>query len=130
MLLVPQFAKNKADVIDAIQLLSANGGATNISAGLLRAYEQAVQQYLPNGNNQLMLVTDGIFNLKATDEQLILKHKDILFTTVVVGNDEEVDKAITPIVQKAGGQLLHLLNESSDLDILLQNVRANARIKK
>lgn len=130
MLLAPKYVKNKADMLDAIQLLSANGGATNISAGLQWAYEQATQHFLPGGNNQVMLVTDGVFKLKPSDEQRIVQHTNILLTAVVVGNDEAVDKALTPILQRAGGQLLHLQNESADLNLLLQNVRANARIKK
>ena len=129
VLLSPQFTKSKAAIFDAIQLLSANGGATNISGGLQRAYEQSDLSFLKEGNNQLLLVTDGVFSLKPADEQLVLKHPQILFTTVIVGNDEAVSKTVAPLVEKAGGQLLKMDNEAVGLNLLLQNVRANSRIK-
>lgn len=129
VLLNPQWLKTKADIFDAIQLLSANGGATNIGAGLKRAYEQADMSFLKEGNNQLLLVTDGVFTLKPADEQLVLEHSPVLFTTVIVGNDEAVSTAVAPLVQKARGQLLRMTDEAVDLNLLLQNVRANSRIK-
>ncbi len=129
VLLNPQFVKSKADIFDAIQMLSANGGATNIGAGLRQAYGQADLSFLQDGNNQMLLVTDGVFTLKPADEQLVLEHGQILLTAVIVGNDEAVSKSVEPLVEKAHGQLLRMKDENISLNLLLQNVRANSRIK-
>ena len=124
-----QLATNKSALLDAIQMLHANGGATNISAGLQRAYEQANQHFIPNANNELYVVTDGVFKLKTTDEQRAAANKKILLTAVVVGNDPETSAAFAPLVLKANGQMLHIKNETYDINLLLQNVRTNAAAK-
>jgi von Willebrand factor type A domain/WD40-like Beta Propeller Repeat len=124
-----QLATNKSAILDAIQMLHANGGATNISAGLQRAYDQANQHFLPNANNELFVVTDGVFKLKTTDEQRAAANKKILLTAVVVGNDPETSAAFAPLVLKANGQMLHIKNETYDINLLLQNVRMNAAAK-
>jgi len=128
-LLSGQAADNKAAILDAVQMLHANGGATNISAGLQRAYEQATEHFLTGANNQLFVVTDGVFKLKPSDEQRASANKKILLTAVVVGNDPETSTAFAPLVLKANGQMLHIKNESVDINLLLQNVRMNAAIK-
>ena len=125
-----QPAKNKAEIHDAIQMLSANGGATNIGAGLQRAYGQATQHFMAGANNQLFVVTDGVFKLKATDEQRATMNKNILLTVVVVGNDPNVISALAPLILKSNGQMLTIKNEIFDLNLLLQNVRMNAAQKK
>ena len=121
-----QFAKNKAEILDAIQTLNANGGATNISAGLQRAYEQINEHFIPGANNQLFVVTDGVFKLKPADEQRAVSNKNILLTAVVVGNDPNTSTAFAPLVNKTNGQMLYIKNETQDINLLLQNVRANA----
>lgn len=125
-----QPAKEKADILDVIESLNADGGSTNISSGLEQAYELAEKHFIANGNNQLFLITDGVFNLKQADEELILNTKKILLTTVVVGNDPAISNALQPITEKVHGQMLHITNETNDLNLLLQNVRMNAQIMK
>ncbi|MES2777640.1 MAG: VWA domain-containing protein [Bacteroidota bacterium] len=124
-----QPAKTKSEILDAIQILGANGGASNISAGLQRAYDQAREHFVAGANNQLFVVTDGVFKLKLADEERAMTNKDILLTAVVVGNDPATSTAFAPLVLKANGQMLHIKNETSDINLLLQNVLLNAALK-
>jgi uncharacterized protein YegL len=121
-----KLAKTKADIIDAIQVLRANGGSTNISAGLKWAYDEANKNYIQNGNNQLFVVTDGVFTLKPADEQLAIANGKITLTAVVVGNDVNTTKALEPLVRSTKGQMLYIKSEAFDLNTLLKNVRSNA----
>ncbi|MDO5134214.1 MAG: von Willebrand factor type A domain-containing protein, partial [Eubacteriales bacterium] len=63
-------------------------GCTYGSAGIERAYEIGKKNYIPGGNNQVILITDGDLNFGITDkgglEELIeLKKKDNLFLSVI-----------------------------------------------
>jgi len=128
-LLSGQPAKNKAEIMDAVQSLHANGGATNIGAGLQRAYEQSRQFFSVGANNQLFVITDGVFSLKTADEQRIKNNADILLTAVQVGNDAQTNRALQTLTTLSGGQFLLIKNESNDINQLLQNVRNNAAAK-
>lgn len=56
-------AGNKADMIQsAINSLKAKG-STNGEAGLRKAYELAEKYYKPNGNNRIILASDGDLNV-------------------------------------------------------------------
>lgn len=55
-------------------------GGTNLEAALGLAYETAVKHYLPNGNNRVILLTDGAANLgnvdpEALKEEVVLHRK-------------------------------------------------------
>jgi Ca-activated chloride channel family protein len=54
--------ENKEEIKEAIDNLYS-GGSTNGEGGIEMAYEQALEHYLPNGNNRVILATDGDFNV-------------------------------------------------------------------
>ncbi|MEQ8784644.1 MAG: VWA domain-containing protein [Pirellulaceae bacterium] len=53
---------------DAIDQLSA-GGSTNGSAGIQLAYEKAIENYVDDGVNRVILATDGDLNVGVTRDQ-------------------------------------------------------------
>ncbi len=77
----------KVEILDAIERLSA-GGSTAGSAGIRLAYEVARRNYLPGGNNRVILATDGDFNVGPSSQgelvQLIEeKRREGTFLTVL-----------------------------------------------
>jgi Ca-activated chloride channel family protein len=77
----------KAQLIALIDELSA-GGSTAGSDGLLSAYEVAHRNFIPNGNNRIILATDGDFNIGASSEkdlvELIEEQRDAgIFLTIL-----------------------------------------------
>ena len=58
------------DLLAAITALES-GGSTDLSAGLITAYELAEESYSPDRINRIMLISDGGANTGETDEQLI-----------------------------------------------------------
>ncbi len=52
----------KAVILDAIDRLEA-GGSTAGGAGIQLAYRQAQENFIPGGNNRIILATDGDFNV-------------------------------------------------------------------
>jgi len=55
-------AADKQTILDAIERLEA-GGSTAGGAGIALAYDVARQNFLPEGNNRVILATDGDFNV-------------------------------------------------------------------
>ena len=67
VVLASQFVKDKAQITQIIQDLSA-GGRTEGAQGLEKAYEIAYQNKLTEGNNLIIIATDGVFNLSKEDK--------------------------------------------------------------
>jgi Ca-activated chloride channel family protein len=62
----------KSKIIDAISKLGSGGG-TNGSGGIKLAYDIAKQNFIANGNNRVILGTDGDFNIGITDKEELVK---------------------------------------------------------
>jgi Ca-activated chloride channel homolog len=87
-LVLPSTPGNQKDkILDAIDRLQA-GGSTAGGAGIRRAYDEAVANFIRGGNNRVILATDGDFNVGASSDaemvQLIEeKRKTGVFLTVL-----------------------------------------------
>src|SRR6266576_101323 len=87
-LVLPSTPGNQKDkILDAIDRLRA-GGSTAGGAGIRRAYDEAVANFIRGGNNRVILATDGDFNVGASSDaemvQLIEeKRKTGVFLTVL-----------------------------------------------
>ncbi len=68
MVLKPTSGDNKEKIIEAIESLSA-GGSTAGGAGIELAYELAQKNFIKNGNNRVILATDGDFNVGASSDK-------------------------------------------------------------
>ena len=58
---------HKGAILEAIDALQA-GGSTAGGAGIKLAYDVARQNHMPNGNNRVILATDGDFNVGASSD--------------------------------------------------------------
>ncbi|MGE5762097.1 MAG: YfbK domain-containing protein [Gemmatimonadota bacterium] len=77
----------KAKILEAIDRLEA-GGSTAGGAGIKRAYDEAVANFIRGGNNRVVLATDGDFNVGvSSDGELVRliedKRKSGVFLTVL-----------------------------------------------
>ncbi len=66
-------AEGKTDMIAAIKGLTAYGG-TNGSGGLQLAYQNAEKYMSDQGNNRVILMTDGDFNIGISDKTQLKKY--------------------------------------------------------
>ena len=57
----------KEEIVGALDRLEA-GGSTAGGAGIRLAYDVARQHHMPNGNNRVILATDGDFNVGASSD--------------------------------------------------------------
>ncbi len=67
--LEPTSASNREVILNVLNSLEASG-STNGSAGIVAAYDLAQRSFKTNGNNRVILCTDGDFNVGLYGDQL------------------------------------------------------------
>jgi Ca-activated chloride channel homolog len=105
----------KTDILSALNQLQA-GGSTAGGEGINLAYRIAKQNYIPGGNNRVILATDGDFNIGASSDgemtRLIEeKRKDGVFLTVLgFGMGNYKDSKMEKIADAGNGNYAYIDN--------------------
>lgn len=105
----------KDKITEALDALTAGGG-TSGSAGINLAYEQA-EKHLIDGNNRIILCTDGDFNIGASStgdlEKLITEKRDkgIFLTVLGFGMGNYKDNRMETLADKGNGSYAYIDNE-------------------
>ena len=111
---------DKEDVMGRILAIEING-CTNGSAGIETAYQIGAKHYLPDGNNQVILITDGDLNFGITKkdglEKLIEeKKKSNLFLSVIGTGLYNYKDDKLEVLSKHGNGTYCVVNRLSDVD--------------
>jgi Ca-activated chloride channel family protein len=105
----------KQKILDALENLSA-GGSTAGGAGIELAYKIAKENFLPEGNNRIVLATDGDFNVgvqSASDlEELISqKRQEKVYLSVLgFGTGNLKDERMETLADKGNGNFAYIDN--------------------
>ncbi|CAL1516648.1 von Willebrand factor type A domain-containing protein [Chitinophaga sp. MM2321] len=103
----------KEKILNAIDNLSA-GGATAGEAAIRMAYQIAVEQFIPEGNNRVILATDGDFNVGLTSdaemEGLITEKKEsgVLLTCLGFGMKNYKDSKLQSLSSMGNGNFAYI----------------------
>jgi Ca-activated chloride channel family protein len=115
-LVLPPTAGNKrSEIMRAIDNLRA-GGSTAGGAGLRLAYQVARDSFQKDGNNRVILATDGDFNVgeQSDDamEHLIVQEREsgVFLTVLGVGQGNYQDKKMELLADKGNGNYAYLDN--------------------
>ncbi len=113
---LPATAGNeKEKIIASLGSLEAGGG-TYGSGGILMAYQIAKENYIPNGNNRIILCTDGDFNVGVTSyaelERIIEeKRKEGIFLSILgFGMGNYKDDKLELLSNKGNGNYAYIDN--------------------
>ncbi len=107
--------RDKQTILDAIDRLEA-GGSTAGGAGINLAYSVAKEHFLEEGNNRVILATDGDFNVGVTnDDELVRlieeKRKDGIFLSILgFGFGNLKDSRMEKIADKGNGNYAYIDN--------------------
>ncbi len=107
--------KNKATILASLDKLTA-GGSTAGGAGIKLAYEIAVENFIKDGNNRVILATDGDFNVGASSdgemERLIEKKRDlgVYLTVLGFGMGNYKDSKMEKLSNKGNGNYAYIDN--------------------
>lgn len=108
VLLKSTSGNEKTKIKKAIDKLGA-GGSTAGAKGLITAYEIAEENFIKNGNNRIIIGSDGDFNVgpSSTDELVTLVEKKresgVYITTLGVGTGNFNDNMMEQIANKGNG---------------------------
>ena len=113
MVLPPTSAYDRAAILDAIERLNS-GGSTAGAEGIVRAYELAESEFLEDGNNRVILATDGDFNVGVTSneelEELITDQakKGIFLTVLGFGMGNLQDEKLETLADRGNGNYAYI----------------------
>ncbi len=115
IVLEPTSGREKVKIINALDKLSA-GGSTAGGAGLRLAYKLASENLIKDGNNRIILATDGDFNVGLSTnqemERLIETQRDkgIYITVAGFGMGNYKDSKMELIADKGNGNYFYIDN--------------------
>ncbi|MGD9782863.1 MAG: von Willebrand factor type A domain-containing protein [Kiritimatiellia bacterium] len=117
-LVLPSTPGNDLATIDAaIERLQA-GGSTAGGAGIRLAYDEALENFLPDGNNRVVLCTDGDFNVGIVDSGELAAfiaeraQKGVFLTVLGFGMGNYKDDRLETLADKGNGNYAYIDNFS------------------
>lgn len=115
MVLPPTSAKEKNKIIEALDKLQA-GGSTAGGQGIELAYKLAQENFIKNGNNRVIIATDGDFNVGASstgDLQTLVEEKrksGVFLTCLGFGMGNFKDNRMETLANKGNGNYAYIDN--------------------
>ena len=119
--------KDKEKIIKVLDNLYASGG-TSGGKGIQLAYEQAQKSFIKNGNNRIILATDGDFNIginNTTDlEKFIEKQREsgIYMSVLGFGIGNYRDDMAETIADKGNGNYAYIDNITEAKKVLVNEL--------
>lgn len=113
LVLEPTSGANKQKIFEALDKLHA-GGSTAGGAGIKLAYKTAQKNFIKNGNNRVVLATDGDFNVGISGdnelEDLITKEREkgIFLTCLGYGMGNYKDSKLEVLADKGNGNYAYI----------------------
>jgi hypothetical protein len=128
---VPVYVVEKDSLKNKMNSMTASG-ATNGGAALQMAYALAKTHYMPSGNNQIIIATDGVFsggNLTRKDmEKMILdaNAKGIHLSTIGLGADPKAMTFLQNLSAIGGGQFVQIKAAGEEKSQLLDMIKTQS----
>ncbi|MDQ7961400.1 MAG: von Willebrand factor type A domain-containing protein [Flavobacterium lindanitolerans] len=115
MVLPPTSGDDKKTIIDALEKLNA-GGSTAGGEGIELAYKTAQENFIKNGNNRVILATDGDFNVGKSsnaDMETLIEEKrksGVFLTCLGYGMGNYKDSKMQTLANKGNGNHAYIDN--------------------
>ncbi|MBX7095363.1 MAG: VWA domain-containing protein [Flavobacteriales bacterium] len=120
---------DKQTIIDRIRTMEGSGNTAG-SEGMKLAYEMAMRHFIPNGNNQVIMATDGAFNLYTSDVAPLVKRyykKGIVTSVLAIKNTERDAKSMESIATMGGGRYVPIVDAEGAKNGLIEEVRSASK---
>ncbi|NOQ71540.1 MAG: DUF3520 domain-containing protein [Crocinitomix sp.] len=119
--------ENKTEILAAIDNLSS-GGSTNGEGGIEMAYDQAVENFIKEGNNRIILATDGDFNIGRSSggelTRLIEEKRDlgVYLTILGFGMGNYKDSKMESLADHGNGNYFYIDDIGESNNVLVDNL--------
>lgn len=124
--LQPTSGDNKHKILNALNNLHS-GGSTAGGEGIELAYKMATKHFIRNGNNRVILATDGDFNVGASSredlEDLIAKKRasNVFLTVLGYGMGNYKDDNLELLADKGNGNYAYIDNLQEAEEFLVRD---------
>jgi Mg-chelatase subunit ChlD len=124
-------ADKKEELYSLIDSLTPYGWTNGVS-GMNNAYEMIDKNFVPDGNNQLFLATDGEFNQgdvtegSFTEMVKLNAAKGTKLSIVGFGQNEKAVKLMKKMAESGQGNFLQILPGSTNTDVLVEEIKRNS----
>ena len=122
--------KNKKELNEVVDRLKAKG-MTKGNRAILFSLDIALKNYISNGNNQIILATDGKFRFYPDDQKLYITKQgdnEVKLSTMAFGNDKDAMKNLKEIAKIGKGNFIHIKSRSKAKEQLLEEIKQNSLI--
>lgn len=115
LVLPPTSGKEKEKIINSLESLSA-GGSTAGGEGIQLAYKIAEENFIKNGNNRVIIATDGDFNVGMSsnqDMETLIEEKrksGVFLTCLGYGMGNYKDSKLETLADKGNGNYAYINN--------------------
>jgi len=122
---------DKEKLVAVVDTLKAEG-VTAGSKGIQMAYEIAKEQFIPGGNNQVILATDGVFRLSSKDRKMISNSaaapdQKLVLSVISFGDDEPALNMLEGLATIGGGSMIKTNTKVEAEKALLEEVKMRSR---
>lgn len=127
LVLPPTPGNQKDKILDAIASLNA-GGSTAGGEGIKLAYEVARQNFMPSGNNRVILATDGDFNVGiSSDAELIrlietYRDRHVFLSVLGFGTGNLQDAKMEQLANRGNGNYAYIDNILEAKKVLVNEI--------
>lgn len=126
-------AKDVGEINRLIDGLETKGKTYGVK-GLEKAYEIVQEYYNPQGNNQIILATDGMFNSPNFSERDLVKmvreyaEEEIKLSVVGFGQDEKATKLMKRIANEGTGNFIQIAKDIDNTQLLVNEIKTQSTI--
>ena len=126
-----EYVTDKAKIMQIIQDLKA-GGSTAGAKGIKKAYQVARENKIDDGNNQVIIATDGAFNIDKGDRSILNNvkanaKKGVSISVVGVKNERWTVKSMTAIATEGNGHYIHIKSYAQAKSVLMNEIKSKSR---
>ncbi len=131
LLLEPTSGVSKEAIRRSIDNITADG-STQAVKGIKKALQTGNSSFIEGGNNQIILATDGAFNIGERNMSLRKKIEEsakngLTITVLGIKNDRWTNKSLKEISELGNGDLIHINNER-DAEKVLEEIKRKSKI--
>jgi len=120
---------DKTQLKEIVMSIKARG-MTKGNKAILKSQAIAQKHFIPEGNNQIILATDGKFFFSSKDQSKWEQNqgdKKIIITTVAFGNDKDALANLKSIAAKGEGSFIHVKKRNGSEEKLLEEIKLRSK---